>query len=138
MGGGRVFLTGFLPEKTPQIIGAPPPEKGGSGMRKLFHSAMLAGIFILTSGSLAMAAEAASGGSDHKWAVALAAGLCVSVAAAAGAIGQGRATAAALKGIARNPGAQGKIFTPMILGLALIESLVIYSLIISFILVFKV
>ena len=48
------------------------------------------------------------------------------------------AAAAALDGIARNPGASDKIFTPMILGLALIESLVIYSLLISFLLYFKI
>jgi F-type H+-transporting ATPase subunit c len=61
-----------------------------------------------------------------------AAGLCIALAAFGGALGQGKAAAAALEGIARNPGASGKIFTPMILGLALIESLVIYALIIAF------
>ncbi len=60
------------------------------------------------------------------------AGLCIGIAAFGGALGQGKAAAAALEGIARNPGASGKIFTPMILGLALIESLVIYALIIAF------
>ena len=45
-----------------------------------------------------------------------------------------RAAAAALEGIARNPQASGKLFTPMIIGLALIESLVIYALVIAFIL----
>ena len=45
--------------------------------------------------------------------------------------------AAALEGIARNPNASGKLFTPMILGLALIESLVIYALIICFVLANK-
>ncbi|MCA9603660.1 MAG: ATP synthase F0 subunit C, partial [Myxococcales bacterium] len=51
-----------------------------------------------------------------------------------GALGQGRAAAAALEGIARNPNASDKLFTPMILGLALIESLVIYALLLVFIL----
>src|SRR5262249_34560388 len=55
------------------------------------------------------------------------------IAAFGGALGQGRA-AAALEGIARNPGANDKLFTPMIIGLALIESLVIYSLLIAFLL----
>ena len=54
------------------------------------------------------------------------------IAAAAGAIGQGRAIAAACEGIARNPTAGGAIRTAMIIGLALIESLVIYSLIIAY------
>jgi F-type H+-transporting ATPase subunit c len=70
--------------------------------------------------------------------VALAAGLAIGIAALGGGIGQGRATAAALEGIARNPGAAGQVRGSMILGLALIESLVIYALIIAFILAFKV
>ena len=45
-------------------------------------------------------------------------------------MGQGKAVAA-LEGIARNPQASGKIMTPMIIGLALIESLVIYGLLIG-------
>jgi F-type H+-transporting ATPase subunit c len=67
----------------------------------------------------------------------IAAGLGIGIAAAGGALGQGRASAAALEGIARNPNASDKLFVPMILGLALIESLVIYALVISLILVFK-
>ena len=68
---------------------------------------------------------------NESW-KAIAAALAISVAAFGGALAQGRASAAALEGIARNPGASGKIFTPMILGLALIESLVIYALLIAF------
>jgi F-type H+-transporting ATPase subunit c len=70
--------------------------------------------------------------------IAMAAGLAIGIAALGGGIGQGRAAAAALDGIARNPGAASKITGPMILGLALIESLVIYALIIAFILSGKV
>ena len=66
--------------------------------------------------------------------IALAAGLGLGLAALGGGLGQGRAAAAALDGIARNPGARAQIFTPMLIGLALIESLVIYALIIAFIL----
>jgi F-type H+-transporting ATPase subunit c len=54
------------------------------------------------------------------------------IAAAAGAIGQARAIAAACEGIARNPTAAGPIRLAMIIGLALIESLVIYALIIAY------
>ena len=75
--------------------------------------------------------------SNYGW-IALAAGLGIGIAALGGGIGQGRAAAAALDGIARNPGAAGQIRGPMILGLALIESLVIYALIISLLLVLKV
>jgi F-type H+-transporting ATPase subunit c len=70
--------------------------------------------------------------------IALAAGLGIGLAALGGSLGQGRAAGAALEGIARNPGAAGQIRGPMILGLALIESLVIYALIIALLLVLKV
>lgn len=70
--------------------------------------------------------------------IALAAGVCLAVAAIGGAFGQGKAAAAALDGIARNPAAAGKIQTPLILSLAFIESLVIYALIIAFQLVGKI
>jgi F-type H+-transporting ATPase subunit c len=63
---------------------------------------------------------------------AFAAAFAISVAAFGGAIAQGRAAAAALEGIARNPGASKDIFLPMIISLALIESLVIYALLIAF------
>ena len=70
--------------------------------------------------------------------IGLGAGLGIGLAAFGGALGQGRAAGTALDGIARNPGAYDKIFTPMILGLALIESLVIYALIISILLLGKI
>ena len=72
-----------------------------------------------------------------KW-VAVAAGFGIALAAFGGALGQGRTASTALDGIARNPSAADKLFTPMIIGLALIESLVIYSLIISFLLLAKI
>ncbi len=85
------------------------------------------------------AEEGAVALSDNvKMFAALAAGLGIAIAAGLGALGQGKTTAAALEGIARNPNAAPKMFTPMIIGLALIETLVIYTLIISFILVFKI
>jgi F-type H+-transporting ATPase subunit c len=109
-------------------------------IRKLkFALASLTGLFILLMTNVAFAEEAgATGLADRdKW-VAIAAGLGIALAAFGGALGQGRTASSALSGIARNPGASGKIFTPMILGLALIESLVIYSLIISFLLIGKI
>ncbi|MCX5806600.1 MAG: ATP synthase F0 subunit C [Proteobacteria bacterium] len=69
--------------------------------------------------------------------IALAAGFGIAVAAFGGALGQGKSITSALDGIARNPGAAGKIVTPMIIGLAMIESLVIYSLVVSLLLIFK-
>jgi F-type H+-transporting ATPase subunit c len=69
--------------------------------------------------------------------IALGAGLGIGLAALGCGIGQGRAAAGALEGIARNPGAAAQIRGPMILGLALIESLAIYALLIALVLVFK-
>lgn len=69
-------------------------------------------------------------------ALVIAIGFGVPVAVLSGAIGQGKAAAAAMDGIARQPEAAGRIQTAMIIGLALIESLVIYALLISLILLF--
>lgn len=63
---------------------------------------------------------------------ALAAGLGFGLAAGLGAIGQSRIGAAAVEGAARNPGAAGTVQTMMIIGLALIESLVLLALVIVF------
>lgn len=73
-----------------------------------------------------------------KSALAIAAGLGIALASFGGALGQGRAASAALEGIARNPEAASKVMTPMIIALALIESLVIYSLVIAFLLQGKI
>lgn len=73
----------------------------------------------------------------NKW-VAPGAGFAIGLAVLGGALGQGRAAAAALEGISRNPGAAARIQTPMILGLALIESLVLFAFLIAFLLLNKV
>lgn len=73
----------------------------------------------------------ASNENDVAMAKAMAAGLAIGIAAFGGSLGQGRAAQGALEGIARNPNAADKIFTPLIISLALIESLVIYALLIS-------
>ncbi len=57
--------------------------------------------------------------------VMIAALVSLGLAILGGTLGQGRAAAAAYAGICRNPSAADKVFTPLILGLALIESLVI-------------
>jgi F-type H+-transporting ATPase subunit c len=69
--------------------------------------------------------------SSDKGMVAIAAALTIAIAVFGGAMAQGKTAATALDGIARNPAASGKLLIPMILGLALIESLVIYALIIA-------
>ena len=107
-------------------------------MKKFLTIVMLLGILVCISGGIAIAAESAAGlDSQVKQMVALAAGFGIAIAAFGGAVGQGKSIASALDGIARNPGASGKIVTPMIIGLAMIESLVIYSLVVSLLLIFK-
>lgn len=63
---------------------------------------------------------------------AISAAFLLGIAAAAGAIGQARAIAAGVEGTARNPSAGPMIRITMIIGLALIESLVIYALVIAY------
>jgi F-type H+-transporting ATPase subunit c len=101
--------------------------------KKLGLSSLVATLvtFVATS---AFAQESAGGSNlnDVKSYAAMAAGFAIGLGVLGGALGQGRAAAAALEGISRNPGAAAKIQTPMILGLALIESLVLLAFVIAF------
>jgi len=72
------------------------------------------------------------------WAVKMSGAFAIAIAAFGGAIGQGKAAAAAVDAIARQPEAQQDIFTTLILSLALIESLVIYALAVSLVLIFVI
>lgn len=58
--------------------------------------------------------------------------LAVGLAAAGGALGDGRAIAAACEGTARNPSAGGRIFTMMLLGCVLIETLVLFTFLLAY------
>jgi F-type H+-transporting ATPase subunit c len=106
--------------------------------RKYTFSFCVALLFVAVA-SVAFAADGAvaAGDGNYKTFIALAAGFGIAIASFGGALGQAKAIAAGLEGIARNPSAQNKIFIPMIVGLALIESLVIYTLVIAFVLVGK-
>ena len=73
----------------------------------------------------------AAGTGGVKWGV-IGAAFLLGVAAAAGATAQGRATSAASEGMSRNPGAAKDIRGMTLLGLVLIESLVLYALLICF------
>lgn len=61
-----------------------------------------------------------------------AAAFAIAITGFAGALGQGKAISSACEGLARNPGAAGAIRISLLLGLAFIESIVIYALIIAF------
>jgi F-type H+-transporting ATPase subunit c len=88
----------------------------------------------LFSSSAFAQSAAASNRFDAQAAAAIGAGLAIGLAVLGGGLGQGKAAAAALEGISRNPGAAPRIQTPMILGLALIESLVLMGFVIAFLL----
>jgi F-type H+-transporting ATPase subunit c len=95
---------------------------------------LLFGAVLLFAGDTAFAQEAgasAGGSGTRELGLAIGAGLAVGLAALGGGLGQGRAASSALDGIARNPQASGKIFTPMIIGLALTESLVLLAWLIA-------
>jgi F-type H+-transporting ATPase subunit c len=94
---------------------------------------LLFGAVLLFTGDTAFAQEAgaSAGGGTRELGLAIGAGLAVGLAALGGGLGQGRAASSALDGIARNPQASGKIFTPMIIGLALTESLVLLAWLIA-------
>ena len=95
---------------------------------------LLAAMFV---GAVPMfAADANTGGGGGEWRFAL---IVVGMAIASGlcGIGQGKATASAAEGIARNPGAVAAIRGAMLIGLVLIESLALYTLVIAFIAINK-
>lgn len=96
-------------------------------MKFNFTKVMYVALTMLTLVSTAAAqTEAAGGGGGNRtWTITGA--LAVGIAAAGGALGDAKAIAAACEGTARNPAAGGRIFTMMILGLALIETLVLIT-----------
>jgi F-type H+-transporting ATPase subunit c len=115
---------------------------GGMTMNKVKTFLMVtAGAVVATFGStgVALAEDAAGGGGGGYGigAIAFSAALAISLSAFGAALGQGRAVAAAMESIGRNPNCADRIQTPMIIGLALMEALAIYGLIIAFILTGK-
>ena len=100
-----------------------------------FRMVLFAVIGILAT-SMSVFAQAGVAAGDNANSVnkyrAIAAGIGFAIAVFGGALGQSRIGAAACEGAARNPGAAGRIQTMMILGLALIESLVLFALLVIF------
>jgi len=77
------------------------------------------------------AESGAPGGSDRQW-IYISAGFSMAIASGLCGLAQAKAVAAAAEGMARNPGAAAAIRFALILGLALIESLALYTLVIIF------
>ena len=67
---------------------------------------------------------------------AIAAGVAVGIAAAGGAVGMGLATAKSTESIARQPEAEGKVRTTLMLGLVFIETAIIYALLVVILIIF--
>lgn len=104
--------------------------------RFFFVFSMVAVAFALASPLHAQQAAGAPANPEVvRWSI-ITAGFALAIAAAFGTLAQARGLSAAVEGIARNPSAAGEIRGNLILGLVLIESLVIYVLLISLILFF--
>ena len=99
---------------------------------KKFSVIVLTLSLMLVAG-VAFAADAPAAAPAGGLTAATAALFAIAIAAFGGSIGMGLSISKAVEGIARNPEASGKIMPTMIIGLALIESLAIYTLVIIFI-----
>lgn len=96
-------------------------------MRKLQYLFMtLAALFMA---SPAFAQAGGNGSAVPSW-VPIGAGLGMALASGLCGLGQGRATASATEALARNPGARAGILTLLMLGLAFMESLALFTLVI--------
>jgi len=95
---------------------------------------MLMACLMLAMPAFAQGSEAAAAGTN--W-VAITSGFAMALAVALAALGQSRVASSACEGLARNPGARPGIQLALILGLAFIESLVLFTLVIIFVKVVK-
>lgn len=115
-------------------------KKGGIPVKKILLciALILLSMSIAAPFALAAAEEAAKSADmlGYFKAIGVASVIGITVAAVGGAISQSSAVKGAVEGIARNPGASGKITITMVVGLAFIESLVIYALVVVLILLF--
>ena len=99
-------------------------------MKKLFW--LLPALVLFLAGTPVFAQGPGGGAQGTNW-VAIASGFSMAIASAFCGLAQGKATASAAEGMARNPGAAASIRLALILGLAFIESLALYTFVIIFI-----
>ncbi len=88
---------------------------------------------VATLASVSAFAQDAAATGNTSGLIAIGSAIAIGLAVFGGTSAQGKAASAALEGIARNPAAGDKLFTPLILSLALIESLVILAFLVAFI-----
>jgi F-type H+-transporting ATPase subunit c len=103
-------------------------------MRKLQYLFMALAALFMASPAFA---QAPGGGSGAPSWVPIGAGIGMAIASGLCGLGQGRATASATEALARNPGARAGILTMLLLGLAFMESLALFTLLIVFAVVNK-
>jgi F-type H+-transporting ATPase subunit c len=96
-------------------------------MKKMNYLMASAAALLMPSMAFAEEAAAAGGSSYH----AIAKGFAIGVAALGCALAQGKIVSSAVEGISRNPGSSGQVFTPMLLGVAFVETLLIFTLFLS-------
>jgi F-type H+-transporting ATPase subunit c len=105
---------------------------------RLAATSLFGAVFaVLGMSAPALAAEGGGAGGSAGL-IAIGAGIAIAGAAFGAALGQGRAVAAAMESIGRNPNSADRIQTPMIIGIAFIEALAIYALVIAFFLQGKI
>ena len=92
---------------------------------------MIKAVFSFLAVFLTAGVAMADGGGSSSM-LPLGMGFGIGIAVLGGGLGQGKIGAAALEGIARNPNASDKVFVPMILGLAFVESLVLFAWVLMF------
>ena len=97
-------------------------------MKKLQYLFMSLAAMLLATPAFAQGTGDAGG----HWYVSIGAGIGMALAAGLCGLGQGKAVGSAVEALARNPGARAGIFTFLVLGLALIESLTLFTLVIVF------
>ena len=114
-------------------------------LKKIF---VLAGVLIIilsltapafaadVPGGAELAAQAETQEDNTLGLKAIGAGIAVGIAAAGGAVGMGMATAKSAESIARQPEAEGKVRTTMMLGLVFIETAIIYALLVVILIIF--
>ncbi len=105
-------------------------------MKRIGWSLFAVCSWLLSDPAFALAAE--QGGAGLSALAGGLGGLGLGIAAFGVGLGQGRATAAAMESIGRNPNSSDRIFTPLVLGLALMEALALYAFVIAFLLQGKV
>ncbi|MCI0422010.1 MAG: ATP synthase F0 subunit C [Acidobacteria bacterium] len=100
-------------------------------MKRFSAFAFLLLLTLLAASPVFAQEGAAAAGGGHHWVV-ITAGFAMAIASSGCALAQGKAIAAACEGLARNPGAAPAIRFALLLGLVLIESLALYTLLIVF------